>query len=50
MSKIFRSGNTYAIVEHARYLGYICIDGKEEHITKRYNVENTLRCLETLKN
>ena len=49
MNKIFRNGNTYAVVEHARYLGYICIDGKEEHITKRYNVENTLRCLETLK-
>ena len=30
MSKIFRSGNTYAIIEHARYLGYICIDGKED--------------------
>ena len=48
MNKIFRNGNTYAIVEHARYLGYIYIDG-EEHITRRYNVDNTLRCLETLE-
>lgn len=31
MSKIFRNGNTYAVVEHARYLGYICINGEENY-------------------
>lgn len=49
MSKIFRSGSTYAIVEHARCLGYICIDGKEEHITRRCNVDNVLECQRTLE-
>ena len=49
MSRIFRSGNTYAIVERARYLGYICIDGKEEHITRRCNVDNVLECQITLE-
>lgn len=49
MSRIFRSGNTYAIVERARYLGYICIEGKEEHITRRCNVDNVLECQKTLE-
>ena len=49
MSRIFRSGNTYAIVEHARFLGYICIEGKEEHITRRCNVDSTLKCQRTLE-
>lgn len=49
MSKIFRNGNIYAIVEYARCLGYICIDGKEEHITRRYNVDNTFNCQKTLE-
>ena len=49
MSKIFRSGKTYAIVECARSLGYICIDGKEEHVTRRYNVDSALKCQEALK-
>lgn len=49
MSRIFRSGNTYAIVEHARCLGYICIEGKEEHITRRCNVDSILKCQNTLE-
>lgn len=49
MSRIFRSGNTYAIVEHARCLGYICIEGNEEHITRRYNVDSILKCQITLE-
>ena len=49
MSRIFRNGNTYAIVEHARYLGYVCIDGNEEHITRRYNVDNVVKCQEILE-
>lgn len=49
MEKIFRNGSAYAAIEHAKWLGYVCIDGKEVHVIKRYDVENTLRCLETLK-
>ena len=49
MNKIFRSGNTYAIVEHARYLGYICIGGIEKHITIRRNIDSALKCQEVLK-
>lgn len=49
VARIFRHGTTYAIVEHARYLGYICIDGKEEHITRRYNVDTALKCMEILE-
>ena len=49
MSKIFRNGNIYAIVEYARCLGYICIDGKEEHITRRYNIDNTFKYHNTLE-
>ena len=49
MSRIFRRGTTYAIVEHEKFLGYICIDGKEEHITRRCNVDSTLKCQMTLE-
>lgn len=49
MSKIFRNGRTYAIVEHARFLGYICIDGIEVHVVKRWRVDNVLECQRTLE-
>ena len=50
MSRIFRNGRTYAVVEHARYLGYICIDGIEVHVVKRWRVDNVLECQRTLEN
>lgn len=49
MTRIFRNRTTYAIVECARSLGYICIDGIEKHITRRCNVDSTLKCQEILK-
>jgi hypothetical protein len=49
MSRIFRCGTTYAIVEHEVFLGYICIEGKEEHITRRCNVDNVVKCQNTLE-
>lgn len=49
MSRIFRNGKTYAIVECARSLGYICIGGIEKHITIRRNVDSALKCQEVLK-
>ena len=49
MSRIFRHGNTYAIVECARSLGYICIGGVEKHITRRRNVDSILKCQDALK-
>lgn len=49
MPKIFRSGSTYATVEHAKYLGYIYIEGEETHITRRCNVDNTLKCQRMLE-
>ena len=49
MSRIFRHGDTYAIVECARSLSYICIGGIEKHITRRVNVNSPLKCQEVLK-
>lgn len=49
MSRIFRNDKTYAIVECARSLGYICIGGIEKHITIRRNVDSVLKCQEVLK-
>ena len=46
--RIFRHGNTYASIEQARFLGYICIDGKG-CVVKRYVVDNVLECQRTLK-
>lgn len=45
---VFRSGSKYATVEQGRTLAYICIEGTEEHITRRYETENVLACLTTL--
>ena len=49
MSRIFRHGDTYAIVKCARSLGYICIGGIEKHITRRRNIDSTLKCQDVLK-
>lgn len=49
MSRIFRYGMTYAVVEHAQSLGYVCIDGKEEHIVNAKDCRSVLECKETLK-
>ena len=49
MSRIFRYGTTYAVVEHAESLGYVCIDGKEEHIVSAKDCQSVLECKRTLQ-
>lgn len=49
MERIFRNGGIYAAVEHLKYLGYICIQGKEVHVVKRWRVDNVLECQRTLE-
>lgn len=49
MERIFRNGGIYAAVEHAKYLGYICIHGKEVYVVKRWRVDNVLECQRTLE-
>lgn len=49
MSRIFRYGMTYAVVEHAQSLGYVCIDGQEEHIISAKDCRSVLECKRTLK-
>lgn len=49
MERVFRNGGIYAAVEHAKYLGYICIHGKEVYVVKRWRVDNVLECQRTLE-
>lgn len=49
MSRIFRCGMTYAVVEHAQSLGYVCIDGQEEHIVNAKDCRSVLECKRTLQ-
>ena len=49
MSRIFRYGMIYAVVEHAQSLGYVCIDGMEEHIINAKDCNTVLECQKTLQ-